>query len=62
MFFSVAKDEIAQAIEKRKYKGKDPKDVKKLSTVIPMPDRIPLPAITPLYKDEKINALKVKFL
>ena len=56
MYFSVAKDELAQAIEKRKYKGKETKERK--TQIMPLPDRIPLPAPTPLQKEERLNAMK----
>ncbi|CAI4221642.1 unnamed protein product [Auanema sp. JU1783] len=58
MLHGVQRDELMQTIEKRKTRGKDVKDNKKVQATAPVADRIPMPAMSESYREEKRKAIR----
>ncbi|KJH51580.1 adaptin region [Dictyocaulus viviparus] len=58
MYYGVLKDDVSQTIEKRKTRGKEPKDSKKSQAVAPVPDRIPLPPLSEALREERRKAMR----
>ncbi|CAB3410596.1 unnamed protein product [Caenorhabditis bovis] len=56
MFYGVVKDDLMVQIEKKKMKGKESRDAgKKIQSVAPAADRIPLPPLSEYIREEKRN-------
>lgn len=58
MYYGVLKDDVSQTIEKRKTRGKEPKDSKKSQAVAPVPDRLPLPPLSEALREERRRAMR----
>ncbi|KAK6729553.1 hypothetical protein RB195_006538 [Necator americanus] len=58
MHYGVLKDDVSQAIEKKKARGKELKDSKKSQALAPVPDRIPLPPLSESLREERRKAMR----
>ncbi|KIH45749.1 hypothetical protein ANCDUO_24206, partial [Ancylostoma duodenale] len=58
MHYGVLKDDVSQAIEKKKTRGKELKDSKKSQALAPVPDRIPLPPLSEALREERRKAMR----